>query len=129
MAISGPKHHAQSYIEGKNVLANMRLCANVPPQHAIATALGGYQSIHELIVPGGGGHVDPQHLLGLGSVGRVDGCGHRLRRLLEGSHHVGAGAELLDRHLRAAGHVCPARKARMVATAGSRGICRRSRFM
>ena len=53
MAISGPKHHPQSYIEGKNVLANMRLCANVPAQHAIATALGGYQSIHELIVPGG----------------------------------------------------------------------------
>ncbi len=53
MAISGPKHHAQSYIEGMNILANMRLCANVPAQHAIATALGGYQSINELILPGG----------------------------------------------------------------------------
>ncbi|MGV1008696.1 MAG: pyridoxal phosphate-dependent aminotransferase [Dermatophilaceae bacterium] len=53
MAMSGPKHHAQSYIEGMNILANMRLCANVPAQHAIATALGGYQSITELILPGG----------------------------------------------------------------------------
>ncbi len=53
MAVSGPKHHAQSYIEGMNILANMRLCANVPAQHAIATALGGYQSINELILPGG----------------------------------------------------------------------------
>src|SRR3546814_10579134 len=47
IAISGPKHHAQSYIEGIDMLANMRLCANVPSQHAIQTALGGYQSINE----------------------------------------------------------------------------------
>ncbi len=53
LAISGPKHHARSFIEGLNILANMRLCANVPAQHAIATALGGYQSITELILPGG----------------------------------------------------------------------------
>ena len=53
LAISGPKHHARSFIEGLNILANMRLCANVPAQHAIATALGGYQSIAELILPGG----------------------------------------------------------------------------
>jgi alanine-synthesizing transaminase len=53
LAISGPKHHARSFIEGLNILANMRLCANVPAQHAIATALGGYQSINELILPGG----------------------------------------------------------------------------
>jgi alanine-synthesizing transaminase len=53
MAISGPKHHARSFIQGLNILANMRLCANVPAQHAIATALGGYQSITELILPGG----------------------------------------------------------------------------
>ena len=45
VAISGPKHKAQSYIEGLDILANMRLCANVPSQHAIQTALGGYQSI------------------------------------------------------------------------------------
>ena len=51
--ISGAKHLAQNYIEGLNVLASMRLCANVPCQHAVQTALGGYQSINELIVPGG----------------------------------------------------------------------------
>ena len=49
MVISGPKSHAQDYIEGLNILASMRLCANVPCQHAIQTALGGYQSINELI--------------------------------------------------------------------------------
>ncbi len=53
MALSGPKHHARSFIEGLNILANMRLCANVPAQHVVATALGGYQSINELILPGG----------------------------------------------------------------------------
>ncbi|GAB2898391.1 pyridoxal phosphate-dependent aminotransferase [Neomicrococcus lactis] len=53
MAISGPKFHAKSYIEGLNMLTNMRLCANVPAQHAIQTALGGYQSINDLILPGG----------------------------------------------------------------------------
>ncbi|SDT97773.1 pyridoxal phosphate-dependent aminotransferase [Halopseudomonas salegens] len=53
MIISGPKHKAQSYIEGIDILASMRLCANVPSQHAIQTALGGYQSINDLILPGG----------------------------------------------------------------------------
>ncbi|MDX6221003.1 MAG: alanine-synthesizing transaminase [Frankiales bacterium] len=53
MALSGPKEHARSYIEGLDILANMRLCANVPAQHAIQTALGGRQSIKELILPGG----------------------------------------------------------------------------
>ncbi|OPC84404.1 aminotransferase [Embleya scabrispora] len=53
LMLSGPKQHATSYIEGLNILANMRLCANVPSQHAIATALGGYQSINDLILPGG----------------------------------------------------------------------------
>lgn len=53
MAISGPKHLASDYIEGLNLLTNMRLCANVPAQHAIQTALGGYQSINDLILPGG----------------------------------------------------------------------------
>ncbi len=53
MAISGPKHGARSYLEGLNVLASMRLCANVPAQHAIQTALGGYQSINDLVAPGG----------------------------------------------------------------------------
>jgi alanine-synthesizing transaminase len=53
VVVSGPKQHAQSYITGLNVLANMRLCPNVPAQLAIQTALGGYQSINELILPGG----------------------------------------------------------------------------
>ncbi|WP_338809551.1 pyridoxal phosphate-dependent aminotransferase [Neisseria leonii] len=53
MVLSGPKHHAQGYIEGLDMLASMRLCANTPMQHAIQTALGGYQSINELILPGG----------------------------------------------------------------------------
>ena len=53
VAITGPKKDASSYLEGIHLLASMRLCANVPAQHAIQTALGGYQSINELIVPGG----------------------------------------------------------------------------
>jgi alanine-synthesizing transaminase len=53
MVISGAKHAATSYIEGLEILSNMRLCANVPAQFAIQTALGGYQSINELILPGG----------------------------------------------------------------------------
>ena len=53
MVLSGPKKHAKGYIEGLEMLASMRLCANVPAQHAIQTALGGYQSISEFIVPGG----------------------------------------------------------------------------
>ena len=51
--ISGPQHLATDFLEGLTLLANMRMCANVPGQHAIQTALGGYQSINELIVPGG----------------------------------------------------------------------------
>lgn len=53
MVISGPKHRARDYIDGLDMLSNMRLCANVPAQYAIQTALGGYQSINELLVPGG----------------------------------------------------------------------------
>lgn len=53
MIISGDKRHAQDYIKGIDILSNMRLCCNVPAQHAIQTALGGYQSIQELISPGG----------------------------------------------------------------------------
>ncbi|MCW2757220.1 MAG: pyridoxal phosphate-dependent aminotransferase [Nocardioidaceae bacterium] len=51
--ISGPKHLAEDFLEGLTLLANMRMCPNVPAQHAIQTALGGYQSITEYIVPGG----------------------------------------------------------------------------
>ena len=54
--ISGPKELATDFLEGLTLLANMRMCANVPAQHAIQTALGGYQSIDELIVPGGRFH-------------------------------------------------------------------------
>jgi alanine-synthesizing transaminase len=53
MMVSGPKQHAESYIEGLDILANMRLCPNVPTQHAVQTALGGYQSIDDLVLPGG----------------------------------------------------------------------------
>ncbi|WP_439243377.1 pyridoxal phosphate-dependent aminotransferase [Lonepinella sp. BR2474] len=53
MILNGPKNHAQGYIEGLDMLASMRLCANHPMQHAIQTALGGYQSINEYILPGG----------------------------------------------------------------------------
>lgn len=53
MVVSGEKRHARDYIEGLNMLASMRLCSNVPGQWAIQTALGGYQSIDELIAPEG----------------------------------------------------------------------------
>lgn len=53
MILSGNKHGATDFIEGLNMLSSMRLCANVPSQHAIQTALGGYQSINDLILPGG----------------------------------------------------------------------------
>src|SRR6478735_2866358 len=53
VVVSGDKKAAADYIEGLNMLSNMRLCANVPGQWAIQTALGGYQSINELIQPGG----------------------------------------------------------------------------
>jgi alanine-synthesizing transaminase len=53
MVVSGDKKAAADYIEGLTMLSNMRLCANVPGQFAIQTALGGYQSINELIQPGG----------------------------------------------------------------------------
>lgn len=53
MVISGAKHRARNYIEGLEMLASMRLCANVPAMFAVQTALGGYQSINELIIPGG----------------------------------------------------------------------------
>jgi alanine-synthesizing transaminase len=53
VAISGPKTTAASYIEGLDIIANMRLCPNAPAQHAIQAALGGHQSIKDLILPGG----------------------------------------------------------------------------
>lgn len=53
MILSGNKKVAKGYIEGLNMLSNMRLCSNVPGQSVIQTALGGYQSVNEYIVPGG----------------------------------------------------------------------------
>ena len=53
MIVSGEKKHAQDYIDGLGILASMRLCSNVPGQYAIQTALGGYQSINDLVAPGG----------------------------------------------------------------------------
>ena len=53
MVVTGDKRAARDYIEGLDMLANMKLCANVPGQWAIQTALGGYQSIHELVREGG----------------------------------------------------------------------------
>ena len=53
MVVSGARQRAEDYIDGLNILASTRLCANVPAQHAIQTALGGHQSIFELTAPGG----------------------------------------------------------------------------
>lgn len=53
MIVSGKKKHAQDYIDGLGILASMRLCSNVPGQFAIQTALGGYQSINDLVAPSG----------------------------------------------------------------------------
>ena len=53
MVVSGDKRHAQDYINGLTILASMRLCSNVPGQFAIQTALGGYQSIDDLVAPNG----------------------------------------------------------------------------
>ncbi|MCY1167142.1 Glutamate-pyruvate aminotransferase AlaA [compost metagenome] len=53
LVVSGPKKDAKDYIEGLNMLANMKLCSNVPGQWAVQTALGGYQSINDLVGEGG----------------------------------------------------------------------------
>lgn len=53
MCLSGDKSHVQDYITGLNLLSSMRLCSNVPGQQIIQTALGGYQSMDELLLPGG----------------------------------------------------------------------------
>lgn len=53
MVLSGPKRHVRGYIEGLNMLSNMRLCSNVLAQQVVQTSLGGYQSVDELLIPGG----------------------------------------------------------------------------
>jgi len=71
MVVSGPKIHAEDYLEGLNILASMRLCANVPCQHAIQTALGGYQSINELIE--GDGRLLKQRNVATKMINDIDG--------------------------------------------------------
>jgi len=71
MVITGPKIHAEDYLEGLNILSSMRLCANVPCQHAIQTALGGYQSINELI--NGDGRLLKQRNLAHKMINEIDG--------------------------------------------------------
>jgi alanine-synthesizing transaminase len=71
MVITGPKIHAEDYLEGLNILSSMRLCANVPAQHAIQTALGGYQSINELIK--GDGRLLKQRNLAYKMINSIDG--------------------------------------------------------
>lgn len=53
LAITGPRTHAQGFLEGIELLASSRLCPNVPGQHAIQVALGGHQTIDDLVLPGG----------------------------------------------------------------------------
>jgi alanine-synthesizing transaminase len=53
MVVSGPREHASSYIEGLNILANMRLCANVPGQYAVSAALANDEGAGDLVLPGG----------------------------------------------------------------------------
>jgi len=71
MVITGPKIHAEDYIEGLTLLSSMRMCANVPSQHAIQTALGGYQSINELIQ--GDGRLIKQRDLAYKLINEIDG--------------------------------------------------------
>lgn len=71
LAITGPKEDAKNYIEGITLLASMRLCSNVPAQHAIQTALGGYQSIDELVAPGG--RLYEQRTLAYRMLNEIDG--------------------------------------------------------
>ncbi|WP_031078085.1 pyridoxal phosphate-dependent aminotransferase [Streptomyces sp. NRRL WC-3742] len=53
LVVSGPKQHAADYLEGLTMLSGMRLCPNVPAQYAVQAALGGHQSINDLVLPGG----------------------------------------------------------------------------
>ena len=62
MILSGNKSIAKGYMEGINMLSNMRLCSNVPGQSVVQTALGGYQSVNEYIVPGGRVYEQREHI-------------------------------------------------------------------
>ena len=71
MTISGAKERATSYIEALRMLTSMRLCANVPAQHAIQSSLGGYQSISEFITPGG--RLYEQRRVAVDMINAIDG--------------------------------------------------------
>jgi len=71
MVLSGKTQQAKSYIQGLEIIASMRLCANVPSQFAIQTALGGYQSINELIT--GSGRLNQQRLLAHKLINEIPG--------------------------------------------------------
>ncbi|MBO1255707.1 pyridoxal phosphate-dependent aminotransferase [Alteromonas sp. 5E99-2] len=71
MLVSGNKRIAKGYIDGLNILSSMRMCANVPCQSAIQTALGGYQSINDLIV--GDGRLKVQRDLAADRLNQIDG--------------------------------------------------------
>lgn len=71
MVVSGARERASDFIEGLSILASMRLCSNVPSQHAIQTALGGHQSIFELTAPGGRLH--EQRNLAWELLNKIDG--------------------------------------------------------
>jgi alanine-synthesizing transaminase len=71
MAISGNKKCAAGYLEGLGMLSNMRLCSNVPAQFGIQTALGGYQSINDLVLPGG--RLREQRDLAIDLINRIPG--------------------------------------------------------
>ncbi|MDR0997507.1 MAG: pyridoxal phosphate-dependent aminotransferase [Treponema sp.] len=71
MALSGNKKSAAGYVEGLEILSNMRLCANAPAQFGIQTALGGYQSINDLVLPGG--RLKEQRDLAVNMVNQIPG--------------------------------------------------------
>lgn len=71
MTLSGAKSRANDYVEGLDILASMRLCANVPTQHAVQTALGGHQSIDDLVQRGGRLH--QQRDLAYALINQIDG--------------------------------------------------------
>ncbi len=71
MVLSGPKIHAEDYLEGLTILSSMRMCSNVPSQHAIQTALGGYQSINELI--SGDGRLLKQRNVAAKMINKIEG--------------------------------------------------------
>ena len=78
LVITGPTDHATSFIEGISLLANMRLCPNVPAQHAIQVALGGHQSIEDLVLPGG--RLLEQRDVAWSALNAIPGCPASSRR-------------------------------------------------